>query len=152
MPRSWTLRSPSCERPSGCTRSSPAWPWPGLARTRSSGGRATWPGTRSGLARLGRARQGESPERAAPRSVLAALAGSAYADPADLEARIVALGVPLAGRVLIPVVIRVAGGENTPGDMASALATACRDLRPPPIAGTLGDRRAGALRALSARA
>jgi len=104
------------------------------------------------LARLGSDRHGESPERAAHRSVLAALAGSAYADPADLEARIVALGVPLAGRVLIPVVIRVAGGENTPGDMASALATACRDLRLPAIAGTLDDRQAGALLALAAGA
>src|SRR5262245_17688736 len=73
------------------------------------------------LARLVSDRHQESPERTSHRSVLAALAGSGYAHPADLEARIVALGVPLAGRVLIPVVIRVPGGQNAAGDVADAL-------------------------------
>jgi PucR family transcriptional regulator, purine catabolism regulatory protein len=104
------------------------------------------------LARLVTDRHQESPERTAHRSVLAAVAGPGYADPADLEARIVALGVPLAGRVLIPVVIRVAGGQNPPGDVAGALAAACQDLRFPAITGTLDDRQAGALLALAAGA
>jgi PucR family transcriptional regulator, purine catabolism regulatory protein len=104
------------------------------------------------LARLVTERQQESPERAAHRSLLAALAGPGYADPADLEARIVALGVPLAGRVLIPVVITVPGGENAPRAVADAVAAACQDLRLPAIAATLDDSQAGALLALAAGA
>lgn len=104
------------------------------------------------LARLVTERHQESPERTAHRSVLAALAGPGHADPADLEARIIALGVPVSGRVLVPVVVRVPGSENAAGEVAGALAAACRDLRLPAIAGTLDDRQAGALLALAAGA
>jgi len=99
------------------------------------------------LARLAGARRAESPQRVAHRSALAALAGRDYADPADLTARVVALGVPVAGRQLVPLVM-VADGAATTDDLAEAVAAAAADLRIPAIAGTLDDRHAGALLAL----
>jgi purine catabolism regulator len=99
------------------------------------------------LARLAGARRAESPQRVAHRSALAALAGREYADPADLTARVVALGVPVAGRQLVPLVI-AADGAATTDDLAEAVAAAAADLRIPAIAGTLDDRHAGALLAL----
>ncbi|HEX9063756.1 MAG TPA: PucR family transcriptional regulator ligand-binding domain-containing protein, partial [Streptosporangiaceae bacterium] len=47
------------------------------------------------------------PEQVAHGSVLAALAGGGHTDSRELTARITALGVPLAGRVLVPVVLAV---------------------------------------------
>jgi len=99
------------------------------------------------LARLAGARRAESPQRVAHQSVLAALAGRDYADPADLTARVVALGVPVAGRQLVPLVIATDGAAAT-HDLAEAVAAAATDLRIPAIAGTLDDRHAGALLAL----
>jgi PucR family transcriptional regulator, purine catabolism regulatory protein len=96
------------------------------------------------LARFTGGRDG--PERAAHRSVLAALAGQAYADPADLGARIVALGVPLAGRRLLPVVIRPADGR--PDEICDAVAAACQDIGVPAVVGQLDDHSAAALLAL----
>jgi purine catabolism regulator len=80
--------------------------------------------------------------------VLAALAGHGYADPADLEARVIALGLPLAGRRLVPVVL-LAGDGAGPGQATDALAAACEDLRIPAIAGALDDASAAALLALT---
>jgi PucR family transcriptional regulator, purine catabolism regulatory protein len=99
------------------------------------------------LARLAGARRQESPQRAAHRSVLAALAGREYADPADLTARVAALGMPTAGRQLVPLVIATDGAAAT-DDLAETIAAAAADLRIPAIAGTLDDRYAGALLAL----
>jgi purine catabolism regulator len=99
------------------------------------------------LARLARAIRAESPQRVAHRSVLATLAGRGYADPAELEARLVALGLPVAARQLVPVVV-VPDGEASPGEVADALAAAAADLRIPAIAGPLDDRAAAALLAL----
>ncbi len=113
------------------------------------------------LASLARgARQAASPRRAAHRSVLAALAGPGtgtgrhVGDAADLEARVVALGVPLAGRQLVPaaVVSAAAGGGRTPDQVADALAAACEELRIPAIAGVLDDHVAAALLTLPAGA
>ena len=102
------------------------------------------------LASLVRDRRGEeSRERSAHRSLLAALAGRAYANPVDLEARAIALGLPLRGCRLVPVVIRLPDGQTGPGPIAEALAAACRDLRVPALAGTLADREAAALLALA---
>lgn len=108
------------------------------------------------LASLARDRRGEeNRERAARRSLLAALAGRRYANPADLEARANALGLPLAGRRLVPVVVRLPDGETGPpgpgavGLVADALATACQDLRVPALTGNLDDRDAAALLALA---
>ena len=97
------------------------------------------------LARLASARRADSPQRVAHRSVLAALAGRGYADPADLTARVAALGLPVAGRQLVPLVITGAGaaGADTTDDLAEAVAAAATDLRIPAIAGRLDDRQAG---------
>jgi purine catabolism regulator len=103
--------------------------------------------TLASLARNGRGE--ETRERAARRSLLAALAGRLHANPADLEARANALGLPLTGRRLIPVVIRLPDGETGPGPVADALAAACQDLRVPALAGNLDDRVAAVLLALA---
>jgi len=90
--------------------------------------------------------RGRTPERAAHRSVLAELAGHGHADPADLEARVVALGVPLAGRSLLPVLARVSGPSAQAA--AESLATACQELGVPAVCGPLDDSRIAALLAL----
>src|ERR1700728_4193667 len=63
--------------------------------------------------------QRESLERQAHRTILGAFLGHGYADPADAEARARALGVPVAGRRLLPVVVRLvssgAGGSGAAG-------------------------------------
>jgi len=63
--------------------------------------------------------QRESLERQAHRTILSAFLGHGYADPADAEARARALGVPVAGRRLLPVVVRLvssgAGGSGATG-------------------------------------
>jgi PucR family transcriptional regulator, purine catabolism regulatory protein len=50
----------------------------------------------------------ESLERQAHRTILSAFLGTGYVDAADAEARARALGVPVAGRLLMAVVVRVA--------------------------------------------
>jgi purine catabolism regulator len=50
----------------------------------------------------------ESVERQAHRTILSAFLGNGYSDPAEAEARARALGVPVAGRLLVTVVVRVA--------------------------------------------
>jgi purine catabolism regulator len=99
------------------------------------------------LARLTRACPPASPQQVAQRSVLVALTGQDYADPAGLTARIVALGLPLAGRQLVPLVI-VADGQTDPENLAEVIAAATTELRIPAIAGNLDDRAAAALLAL----
>src|SRR5580692_9331963 len=115
--------------------------------------------------------QRERLERQAPRTILGAFLGHGYADPADAEARARALGVPVAGRRLLPVVVRLvssgAGGSGTTGrsgagagleaqaralQVADATAAACRAGRVPALVGSLDDTRVGALLALPPRA
>src|SRR5580700_3584936 len=121
--------------------------------------------------------QRESLERQAHRTILGAFLGHGYADPADAEARARALGVPVAGRRLLPVVVRLvssgAGGSATAGgsaaaggsgggagleaqaralQVADATAAACRAGRVPALVGSLDDTRVGALLALPPRA
>jgi PucR family transcriptional regulator, purine catabolism regulatory protein len=100
------------------------------------------------LASLARGGRAENPRRAAHRSVLAAIAGHGYAYPADLEARVIALGLPLAGHRLVPVVL-LAADDTGPDEAADALGAACDDLRIPAIAGSLDDVSAAALLALT---
>jgi PucR family transcriptional regulator, purine catabolism regulatory protein len=52
--------------------------------------------------------QRESLERQAHRTILATFLGTGYGDQAEAEARARALGVPVAGRLLVAVVVRVA--------------------------------------------
>jgi PucR family transcriptional regulator, purine catabolism regulatory protein len=115
--------------------------------------------------------QRESLERQAHRTILGAFLGHGYADPADAEARARALGVPVAGRRLLPVVVRLVssgtGGSGSAGgsgagagleaqaralQVADATAAACRAGRVPALVGSLDDTRVGALLALPPRA
>lgn len=93
------------------------------------------------LARLVRAgqRRDESPVAAAHKQLLSELAGfhgAGYHGPADLRARIIALGVPLAGHSLVPVVAAIPAQDARP--VAEALAAACAAAGVPALTGTLG--------------
>jgi PucR family transcriptional regulator, purine catabolism regulatory protein len=116
--------------------------------------------------------QQESLERQAHRTILGAFLGHGYADHADAEARARALGVPVAGRRLLPAVIRLGRGPHgatgtggTAGaggaaglaaharglQVADAVAAACRSCRVPALVGSLDDTRVGALLVLPPR-
>ena len=102
---------------------------------------------------LGRllARQQESLERQAHRTLISILLAQPDADPGEMAARCRALGVPVTGRQLITAVIR--SPDDGAGllaqarvlDLAEALADACRTERIPALVGSLDDVRAGAL-------
>jgi purine catabolism regulator len=109
----------------------------------------------------------ESLERQAHRTILGAFLGHGYASPAEAEARARALGVPVTGRRLLSVVIRLvspaapgaAGGTVTGLEaharalrVADATAAACRGEQIPALVGSLDDTRVGALLALPPRA
>ncbi len=120
--------------------------------------------------------QRESLERQAHRTILSAFLGHGYADPAEAEARARALGVPVAGRQLLAIVVRVAGRPHAPLEtgpaglattglaatglaaqaraaaVADAIAAVCRQLRIPALAGSLDEHRVAALLALPPRA
>jgi len=117
------------------------------------------------LARLVRAgqRRGDSPLAAAHQQLLAELAGygpgyrgasyhgashhgPGYHDPGDLRARITALGVPLAGHYLVPVVATIAAQDAQP--VADALGAGCDAAGVPALTGTLGITKAAGLLAL----
>ena len=105
---------------------------------------------------LGRllARQQESLERQAHRTLLSAVLAQAYTGPEEAEVRARALGLPVAGRQLLGVVVRFRGAA--PGllaqarvlDVAEALADACRGEHVHALVGSLDDERAGALLSL----
>jgi PucR family transcriptional regulator, purine catabolism regulatory protein len=102
---------------------------------------------------LGRllARQQESLERQAHRTLISILLAQPEADPDEMAARCRALGVPVTGRQLITAVIRSPDGgagllaQARVLDLAEALADACRTERVPALVGSLDDVRAGAL-------
>jgi PucR family transcriptional regulator, purine catabolism regulatory protein len=117
--------------------------------------------------------QRESLERQAHRTILSAFLGNGYSDPAEAEARARALGVPVAGRLLVPVVVRVASAHAGTGQagrivapaavaglaaparsagIADAVAEICRQLQLPALVGSLDDERVAALLALPPRA
>ena len=107
---------------------------------------------------LGRllARQAESVERQAHRTLISAIIEDA--DPASAVARARAMGVPVAGRQLVALVARLP--DAGPGlsaqaivlTVAESLADACRDVRAPALVGSLDDVRVGALLSLPAHA
>src|SRR5579875_198757 len=109
---------------------------------------------------LGRllARQQESLERQAHRTLISSIVESAHADPAEAAARARALGVPVSDRTLVAAIVMVPG--SGPGISAhariatvtEAVADACRDGRVPALVGSLDDVRAGALLSLPPRA
>jgi PucR family transcriptional regulator, purine catabolism regulatory protein len=123
------------------------------------------------LGRLLTTRQPESTERQAHRTLLSAIismseeAAAAEAAEAEAAARARSMGIPVTGRQLVALVVRLPeagtpseadadqGAEPTAGPapvlgVAEALASACRAARVPALAGALDDLRAGALLSL----
>jgi purine catabolism regulator len=100
----------------------------------------------------------ESLERQAHRTILGAFLGHGYAEPAEAEARARALGVPVTGRRLLAVVVRLSHSDTGLEAHARALRTAdvmaaaCRSAQVPALVGTLDDIRVGGLLALAPRA
>jgi PucR family transcriptional regulator, purine catabolism regulatory protein len=111
-------------------------------------------------------RHSESLERQAHRTLISGIISQAHADPAEAAVRSRALGVPVDGRQLIAMVLRLRdplgpGGALEPLgvsaharvlDLADAAAAACRAERIPSLVGTLDDARAGAMLSLGPRA
>jgi PucR family transcriptional regulator, purine catabolism regulatory protein len=107
-------------------------------------------------------RHQESLDRQAHRTLITGIISQAHADPAEAAVRSRALGVPVAGRRLIAMVLRLRdpSGPGVLGvsaharvlDVADATAAACRAERIPSLVGTLDDARAGAMLSLSPRA
>lgn len=104
------------------------------------------------------ARQRESLERQVHRTLISAILEQAGADPGEAAVRARALGVPVDGRQLVAIVVRLR--DPGPGlsaqarvlAVADAVADACRAERVPAIVGSLDDARAGALLSLDRRA
>jgi len=114
---------------------------------------------------LGRllARHSDSIERQAHRTLISAIFSQAHADPAEAAVRARALGVPVDGRQLIGMVLRLRDPAGVPGalgvsaharvlDVADAAADACRAARIPALVGTLDDTSAGVMLSLGPRA
>ena len=97
--------------------------------------------------------QAESLERQAHRTLISAIIERSGTDGGEAEARARALGVEVAGRELVAVVVRLADAEPAAGQaavlgVAEAVASACRAAGIPALAGVLDDVRAGALLSL----
>ncbi|HEV2536070.1 MAG TPA: PucR family transcriptional regulator ligand-binding domain-containing protein [Streptosporangiaceae bacterium] len=113
-------------------------------------------------------RHAESLDRQAHRTLITGIISQALADPAEAAVRSRALGVPVDGRQLIAMVLRLrdpagvspGSGSVTLGvsaharvlDVADAAAAACRAERIPSLVGTLDDARAGAMLSISPHA
>jgi purine catabolism regulator len=107
-------------------------------------------------------RHQESLDRQAHRTLITGIISQAHADPAEAAVRSRALGVPVDGRRLIAMVLRLRDptGPGALGvsaharvlDVADTAAAACRAERIPSLVGTLDDARAGAMLSLSPRA
>src|SRR5690242_9589364 len=111
-------------------------------------------------------RHAESLDRQAHRTLITGIISQAHADPAEAAVRSRALGVPVDGRQLVAMVLRLrdpsgaSGVSGTLGvsaharvlDVADAAAAACRAERIPSLVGTLDDARAGAMLSLSPQA
>jgi PucR family transcriptional regulator, purine catabolism regulatory protein len=102
-------------------------------------------------------RHAESLDRQAHRTLITGIINQAHADPAEAAVRARALGVPVDGRQLIAVVLRLrdpggASGHARVLEVADAAAAACRAERVPALVGTLDDARAGAMLSLTPRA
>lgn len=106
-------------------------------------------------------RHQESLERQAHGTIITGILTHAYADPEEAAARARAVGVPLTGRKLISVVLRLAeaseslldGQEQLAklGELAEAAAAACREARLPALIGALDQNRVGVLLPLPPR-
>ncbi|GAA1279238.1 PucR family transcriptional regulator [Sphaerisporangium rubeum] len=103
-------------------------------------------------------RHQESLERQAHGTILTGILTHAYADPDEAAARARAVGVPLTGRKLISVVLRLTDHDDTAlnlqarlGELAEATAAACRDARLLALVGALDQNRVGVLLPLPPR-
>jgi PucR family transcriptional regulator, purine catabolism regulatory protein len=102
------------------------------------------------LARL-LTRQQEGLERQAHSTLIGAIVAGAFTDLDEAAARARALGVQVTGRQLLTVVIRFReSGRGLPaharaGEVADALADACRRERIPALVGSLNEARVGGL-------
>ena len=105
-------------------------------------------------------RHAESLDRQAHRTLITGIISQAHADPAEAAVRSRALGVPVDGRQLVALVLRLRDPAGTAGplgvsaharvlDIADAAAAACRAERIPALVGTLDDARGGAMLSLS---
>jgi purine catabolism regulator len=103
-------------------------------------------------------RQHQSLERQAHATLISAILAQADADPDEAAVRARALGIPVAGRLLVTAVLRFRlGGPGLPAqarvlEVAEAIADACRSERIPALVGPLDDVRAGALLSLERQA
>jgi PucR family transcriptional regulator, purine catabolism regulatory protein len=117
-------------------------------------------------------RHAESVERQAHRTLISGIIAQAHTDPAEAAMRARALGVPVDGRQLIAIALRLSshvgsqgssqGGRqaDVPGisahtrvlEAADTVAAACRAEQVPALVGTLDDVQAGALLSLNPQA
>jgi purine catabolism regulator len=105
-------------------------------------------------------RHQESLDRQAHRTLITGIITQALADPAEAALRSRALGVPVDGRRLIAMVLRLSDPPGALGvsahaqvlDIADITAAASRAERIPSLVGTLDDARAGAMLSLSPHA
>jgi purine catabolism regulator len=108
-------------------------------------------------------RHSESLERQAHRTLISGIISGSHADPAEAAVRSRALGVPVDGRQLVAMVLRLRDPLGPGGalgvsaharvlDLADAAAAACRAERISALVGTLDDARAGAMLSLGPRA
>ncbi len=101
----------------------------------------------------------QSLERQAHGSVISGILAHAYADPQEAAARARALGVPLAGRRLLGIVVLPRPGEGAGvsplSELADDTAAACREAGLPALVGTLDEgspqARVGVLASLPGR-
>jgi PucR family transcriptional regulator, purine catabolism regulatory protein len=94
----------------------------------------------------------ETPERVAHRALLDAITGPRFTEPDELTARITALGIPVAGRRLLPVVVALSGDSGSFEAVADAIAVVCHEIRVPVTLAALDHRRIAALLVLPAGA
>jgi PucR family transcriptional regulator, purine catabolism regulatory protein len=108
-------------------------------------------------------RHSESLERQAHRTLISGIISQAHSDPAEAAVRSRALGVPVDGRQLVAMVLRLRDPLGPGGalgvsaharvlELADAAAAAGRAERIPSLVGTLDDARAGAMLSLGPRA
>ncbi|WP_460753306.1 PucR family transcriptional regulator [Nocardiopsis oceani] len=102
-------------------------------------------------------RHQESLERQTHRTIIAGIIDRAYSDPEEALVRARAVGVPLNGRELVGIVLRLResgtglAAQARLSDTAEGAARACRELRLPALVGSLDDLRVGILLALPNR-
>jgi len=99
-------------------------------------------------------RHQEGLERQAHRTIIAGIVDRSYSDPEEALVRARAVGVPLTGRTLVALVLRLRdtgtglATQARLADAAEGAARVCRELRLPALVGSLDDLRVGVLLAL----